>query len=459
MNSIRMRIIVFLVIGLGVLNVIAGVFIYDYSREEIEELFAAEQAQLARTIDGLISSTSIPDSTEAIVSSVPDIQEDQPSQYYGHEYEAKIAYQVWDLHGNLLLMSENAPLYPLSATAPGFSEIKYDNIRWHIFALYSNSAQKWIYTAQQDAVRQELIGLIASDNLSTMAVVNILVLVIVIIGVFFGTKPLTEFSRELAERHANNLKPITLDVKQELFPIKSAINALLERIQKVLVHEKNFNADLAHELRTPLAAIKVHVQSIELKERLSDTSGQAVRKIIKSIDNMSHMIEQLLLLNRLESEFQKIVAEDIHLFDLAKEAITLLPSTVLAKYEFELKGDDVVAVGNRALLQTLLRNLIENAHKYSQPNSLITVEVSKIGKSPVISIEDNGPGMTDEQKSNSIKRMYRVSDTQTYGSGIGLSIVMKIVDLHGAKLEFLDKESEPGLIARVSFPASHHKSV
>lgn len=452
MNSIRFRIIVFLIVSLTVVNAIAAYYIYHYSADEVEELFAAEQAQLARIIDGVISSTSIPDSTEAIVSAVPHISDGDTSVYYGHEYESKIAYQVWDLEGNLLLMSENAPLYPLSATTPGYSKIEYENTSWYIFSLYSNSAKKWIYTAQQESVRQELIDLITSENLIAMLIVNLLVLGMVIVGVFYGMKPLTRFGLELANLDANNLQPIDVDVKKELIPIKDSVNGLLKRIQQVLVHEKNFNADLAHELRTPLAAIKVHVQSIELKEKLGDESSNAIIKIVKSIDNMSHMIEQLLLLNKLESEYQRIVAEEVNLFDLAKEVITLLPANVLAKYDFELQGHNVVAIGNRILLQTLLRNLVENAHKYSQDNSLITIHVKMHEDVPAIDIVDNGPGMTDEQKSNSIKRMYRVSDTQSYGSGIGLSIVMKIVDLHGGKLEFLDKPDGNGLIARVKLP-------
>src|SRR5690606_24335112 len=120
----------------------------------------------------------------------------------------------------------------------------------------------------------------------------------------------------------------------------------LEKINHVLTHEKNFNADLAHELRTPLAAIKVHVQNIELKEKLSPESTQVITKIIRSIDNMSHMIEQLLLLNRLESEYVKIRAENVNLLDMAKEVISLLPVNVLAKYDFELQGENLTVSGN-----------------------------------------------------------------------------------------------------------------
>ncbi|WNO10820.1 ATP-binding protein [Teredinibacter sp. KSP-S5-2] len=452
MNSIRNRIILLLVIGLTCVNVVAGFYIYRYTKLEIEELFAAEQAQLARTIDRLVSTTSIPDSPDAIVSSVPEMEGIEASAYYGHDYEAKIAYQVWDLEGNLLLTSENAPLYPLAATTPGYSEIKYNDIRWHIFALYSNTANKWIYTAQQESVREELVDMLTRDHLFAMALTNLLVLTIAILAVLFGMRPLFRFSAELSERGENNLNSIDLPVIGELAPIKQAINDLLERIHCVLTQEKNFNADLAHELRTPLAAIKVHVQNIQLKETLRGESEESVHKVIRSIDNMSHTIEQLLLLNKLESEHGRMSVEEIDLYMLAKEVIMLLPDYVLAKYDFELQGEKTVILGNRTLLNTLLRNLVENAYKYSKEKELIIVRVGSENGHSMLDVIDNGPGMTDDQKLNSVRRSYRVSDTQTYGSGIGLSIVMKIVDLHQAGLAFLDKDEGEGLIARITFP-------
>lgn len=455
MISIRRRIILFIIGSLTIVNIVAGIYIFHHTQSEIEEIFDAEQAQVARIIDQLISETSISNDHDLAVSLVPDIQGSKYTQL-GHEYERKIAYQVWDLEGNLLLMSENAPYHPLAATASGYSTTEYEGRTWHIFALYSNTEKKWIFTAQQEETREELIELITADQVFSMFVVNALVLLIVVAGVIVGTRPIETFSRELASRDGANLARIDLPLSKELLPIKDSVNRLLERIESALLQEKSFSADLSHELRTPLAAIKIHAQNIELKEQLSEESTRSLRRMIAGVDIMSKTIEQLLLLGKIEAESHSMMQEEVPLISLVKNLFTILPADLHKKNELELEGDEIIVMGNNALLTALLRNLIENASKYSETGTPITVTVksgdSASNEYALVEISDRGPGMTDEQKVNSLKRHYRVSDTQTYGSGLGLSIALKIVELHKGKLEFKDRSTGSGLIATVHLP-------
>ncbi len=151
--------------------------------------------------------------------------------------------------------------------------------------------------------------------------------------------------------------------------------------------------------------------------------------------------------------------EEVGLHDLAKEITFLLPSNILAQYDFELKGDHPFIQGNCALLDTMLRNLLENAYKYSQPDGHILISTGESDGSAFMVVTDNGPGMTDMKKENAIKWHYRVSDKQSYGSGLSLSIVQKIVALHRAELSFRDGnkgsgyegEGASGLEAHVRF--------
>ncbi len=454
MMSIRRRIILFLIGTLFVVNIVAGGYIYHHTRSEIVEIFDAEQAQVARIIDQLISETSISDGHSVSISSVPDIQGSQFTQL-GHEYERKIAYQVWDLEGNLLLMSENAPYHPLATTASGFSKTEYEGKTWHIFSLYSNSEKKWIFTAQLGETREELIELITVDQLVSMFVVNVLVLVVVVSGVIFGTRPIETLSQELSNRDGGNLAKINIPVSKELLPIKESVNRLLERVEGALHQEKAFSADLSHELRTPLAAIKIHAQNIELRENLSEESVHSLKRMIAGIDVMSKTIEQLLLLGKIEAESHSMMQEEVPLLSLLKNLFTILPSQLHQKNELELSGEDVSVLGSHALLTALFRNLIENASKYSDAGTAITISVAATGNQATVEIADSGPGMTDEQKVNSIKRHYRVSDTQSYGSGLGLAIALKIVELHKGSLTFKDPISGKGLIALVSIPKVH----
>lgn len=457
MSSIRYRTIVFLIGSLLVINMLSGYYIYQHTQEEIEEIFNAEQAQVARIIDQLITDTAVFDAKETSITQVPNIQGNNTSQL-GHHYEQKIAYQVWDLDGNLLLMSENAPLYPLSATVPGFSQIQYGDKAWHIFALYSNTAKKWIYTAQNHEARDELIELITRDQIRSMLLVNFLVLVVVVIGVIAGTQPILVLSRELSTRDGSNLNSIDIVLSKELHPIQQSINHLLKRINITLHQEKSFNADLSHELRTPLAAIKIHAQNIELKETLSKEGQRSLTRMISGVDIMSKTIEQLLLLSNIESQKHTHMHEEVGLLDLAKATFTLLPSQMHQRNDIELEGDNVFVQGNRVLLGVLVRNLIENASKYSDENTPITVTIKQEHTSAIIDVADRGPGMTDTQKTNAIQRRYRVSDTQHYGSGLGLSIAHKIVELHHGKLRFTDQKSGSGLVASVQLFLKLHST-
>lgn len=449
MSSIRFRIISVLLLSLVIINSISGFYLYRHVQHEVEEVFNAQQAQTARTIDQLLSELGFTDPQTLATSKVPDVQEPANTYTLGHHYEKKIAYQIWDLQGNLLLMSENAPLYPLAAMAPGFSRNDYVGDSWYIFSLYSNATEKWIFTAQKAETRNELIELITFDQLITMLLVNVLLLLVVVPGVILGTRPITRLSREIAQRDGNQLAPITTPVSQELQPIREGINRLLERIQNKISQEKSFSADISHELRTPLAAIKVHAQNLEIRESLSDEGQLALERMSLSVDSMSNMVEQLLLLNRIENMQQTMVQESVPLLETARDVLAFLPPDYHRHTEYQLQGQEVHIAGSRALIKALFRNLIDNASRYSGDDAEVDVFVGLSGADAFIEVQDNGPGLTDKQKRNAIERHYRVSDCQRYGSGIGLSIVKKIVDLHEGNIVLTNVAQGPGLSVKV----------
>jgi Signal transduction histidine kinase len=468
MRSIKLRITLSIVICLIAANFAAGYYIVVDTKEELTELFNAEQAQLARIIDSIIARGISSPEDIASIADVANINEDRYSNS-GHHYEKKLAFQVWDKEGNLWMMSRNAPLYPLSAQTPGFSKIQYGDAVWHIFSLYSSASSSWIYTAQRAEVRDELIGLIILDLLIPLLFITLIVIAVVTICVHLGTLPIKRFTAALQERDDTNLASLDTQLPAELEPIRHAVNNLLRQVNEALNRERSFNADAAHELRTPLAALRVHAQNLQLGQQVSGETANAVNKIILSIDKMVHTVEQLLLLNRLDAHRLYDLADSVNLASLTRETIAELPAAALSDYDFELQtptstttsrdeaseeewNEAVLSIrGNHNLLRNLVRNLIENAYKYSAHNTAIKIAIEISDKYLTLTVIDQGPGMTDEQKANATDRFYRVSDRQQYGTGLGLSIVMRIVTLHKAELSFNDNPDGHGLACSVKF--------
>lgn len=339
----------------------------------------------------------LPGDEQSLITEVPSLADDTRSAI-GHHYEQKLAFQVWDSHGNLWMMSKNAPLYPLSAQSPGFSKINYDDANWFVFALYSTSTNSWIYTAQLEEVRNELIGLIVADQLIPSVLASLVVLVLIVFAVYFGTRDITKFSTEVASRGSSDLSAIEIEIPEELEPIRKSVNALMQQIQQAISREKSFNADAAHELRTPLAALRVQVQNMSFSDPQNTGRNEHIRKMLLSIDRMAHTVEQLLLLNRLDAHKLYPLDEDVNLLVVAREVISDLSLEVLEKYRFSVDGNDAVIKGNHNLLVNLLRNLVENAYKYSPEQTSVRIQIMQDESVATLEVIDSGPGLTDEQK-------------------------------------------------------------
>lgn len=451
-RSLQRRIMSTSLLLLLALNLISIMFIVHHTHAEIAEIFGAQQAQLARTINQVIHDLESDNTLTSSVSPVPQFLDEDHENQFGHYYEQKIAYQIWDLDGNLLLRSANAPLEPLNQTKKGFQTVKIQDTNWHVFGVFSDVTKRWIYTAQNQESREELVNYIVRDYVFNLMLINSVVILILALGVVYGLKPIQAFSKALRQKNADHLEPIDVAFCEELIPIQNNVNLLLHRLEKTLAQEKAFNADVSHELRTPLAAIKIHGHNIQQQEPLTAAGQNAIQRILDAIDDMTEIIEQLLLLDRLESASTATTLIDLH--HLAKQVLAGLPETMHDTHPFELLGERSYIQGHEALLNLLIRNLVENSVKYSAANTPIIISISSTQSEVKLEVIDQGPGMTEEQKTNALKRRYRVSDSQTYGSGLGLSIAQKIVNLHAGQLAFLDTPTGSGLQVNVRFHPS-----
>lgn len=261
------------------------------------------------------------------------------------------------------------------------------------------------------------------------------------------TRPLYDLQLELNNRTPDNLQPITLpESVSEVDAVTAAINQLVSRLNLTLDRERMFTADVAHELRTPLAGLKLHL------ELMAKVHGVKVEPLLLRLDQMTESISQLLQLARVGQSFsagsyqQVMLIADVVL-PIQGELETMLAHRGQTLRVPTITDRDVTVSGDATLLRVLLRNLVENAHRYSPENSVITICVSPGS----LAVEDEGPGI-DEAKSGELSKAFVRMDSRYGGIGLGLSIVTRIAQLHDAQFFLNNRKPEPGARAWVKFP-------
>ncbi len=448
MRSIRKQVLAW-VMGFLALTLLVMLSIsYLKALHEIEEIFDAELAQTAR----LIGQLAMADAQGNSLSSTISVPLDESNKY---KYEKFISYQVW--HGDkLLLKSSYAPEEALSTVA-GFRDVRYGDQRWRVFGLHIADSGYRVYTSEDTVAREELSWYFAVQSLGVMFWAFPLFALIVAVTVDRGLRPLRRLSAEVGNRDVHQLSPVVgSHVPKELLPLVNALNALLARLDAAISRERRFAADASHELRTPLSAIRLHSQ-LAMRASSVEESRQSLEKLIHAVDQSTYMIEQLLALARLSPESGAVPLEEVDLADLCQTLVEHLSETAAEKdmdIVREYATADLARVNsNRQLLHTILRNLLDNAIRYSPPGSKIQCNIIQDGVDTIISIQDNGPGIPEDQLEQVKERFTRLAGQDIQGCGLGLSIVSQAVECIGARLILKNRaDGQSGLIASVVLP-------
>lgn len=265
---------------------------------------------------------------------------------------------------------------------------------------------------------------------------------------------LTHLAKELSVKASNELTLIKpQDYPAEFHPMLTELNLLFSRIHSDYDRNKRFSADAAHELRTPMTALKTQAQlALEMTE--PQEQRKAIKNVIISINRSIHVIQQLLTLSRLDHEEKLNDVSQIDLESICAELIAFIyPQALEKNIEIELKNECTHPIidGNEAALGILLRNLLDNAIRYTPNNSRIDVKIIEHNHNILLQVIDNGPGIPEEYRDKAFDRFFRVLGTKQTGSGLGLAIVKQITDLHKAKIYLQTSESGQGLTVTVFF--------
>ncbi|MFZ0218955.1 MAG: ATP-binding protein [Candidatus Aquirickettsiella sp.] len=372
-----------------------------------------------------------------------------------HQKQLRYKFQLWDGDGRLLLSSEKTPTAPL-INKPGLSDKIIDGQKWRTFTIYDTQRGVILVLAEQYAARHTMIhDMLVSDTYLTLFIYPLSgIFIWLIIG--SGLKSIRFFAKEMAERAADHLDPVDLnEVPVEISPLVDELNKLFLRLQQAFEREQRFAADAAHELHTPLAALKTQAQ-VALKTTDPQECYMHLKQVIASVDRCSHVIQQLLTLCRLSPE--TIMPEhftQVNLSRIAAEVIAqLAPQAILKRIEIELiaKDFDYTLLGNTTGLHVLIRNLVDNAIRYTPTEGVIKVLIFNKSDAIILQVIDNGPGIPNKLRVRVFERFFRALGTNAQGSGLGLAIVEQIAKLHKGSIALDTPAEGSGLQVEVRFP-------
>ncbi|WP_058972701.1 two-component system sensor histidine kinase PmrB [Type-D symbiont of Plautia stali] len=302
--------------------------------------------------------------------------------------------------------------------------------------------------ARNDRVENEIREAIASLLLPSLVMIA-LTLLLSFWAINWIIRPLRLLQDSLAHRSADNLTPLPIySEMDEIVAVTSSINQLFSRLDHTLQQERLFTADAAHELRTPLAGLRLHLELLhQQKVPQSDM-------LIERIDQLMHTVEQLLMLSRAG---QALAGGHYQLLQWQKDIMQPLQPEMAELYEQRQQtllwpqGKDIPQQGEAVLLRLMLRNLLENASRYSPEGSEVKVKMQQDKQQVIIEVWDQGPGI-DADAAEELTQAFRRRDQRYGGSGLGLNIVLRIVQMHRGRLELVNRQDSSGLIARCYLP-------
>lgn len=459
MNSIRGTLLWVLLGTLGTLMAVAGWLSYRAGLQEAGEMFDARLVQSTRVLVSLVDAplselNAYPG--EPIVlrgwhGQAQGVGEDLAFED-GHAYENKLAFQVWDARGRLLLRSDSAPLTPLADRVPGYADVVIDGVRWRAFTLRSREG-RWFQSAESSDIRQELATDIAGGTLLPLALSLPLMALVIGWSVALATRSLRRLSHEIGQRDPERLELLDPEhVPREAQGLVRALNSLLQRLDVALVRERRFVADAAHELRTPISALKVHADNARLAQDADDREDSQ-RLLAESVTRVERLIAQLLSLSGAGGVGGARQRTRLSLDALARTEIDeLRPLAEHKRQTLQADLDDVQVSGDEFALGLLVRNLVENAVRYTPDGGTVAVRVSRDGAHAVLEVEDSGPGIPDADRERVFDPFYRRLGSGQAGSGLGLAIAREVLAAHRGTIA-LDRSTRlGGLAVHVALP-------
>jgi len=455
LKSLQARLLALLLSMVTLVWLCAGLLTWIDTAHELDELLDGHLAQSAALL--VVQQTG--HGQEPLESAVPlaaqSAADDAPTL---HKYAPRVAFQVFH-EGQLTLHSANAGTRPMAQTTRGFETVHLaGGTEWRVFAAQGNEGDVQVFVGEQTQSRKAILWAVLQGVLTPLLYALPLLGIAGWLAVRRGLAPLRALSRVLEARQPQDLDVVVLgDVPSEIEPVVQSLNALFDRIGLMVAAERRFTADAAHELRTPIAAIRMQAQVAQGAGADNQQRAQALRQTIEGCDRASHLVAQLLTLSRLEVSSDQAPMGHVNVSALAQRVAADLALTALERDQvLELEATDACPIAaDEMLTGVLLRNLLDNALRYSPPGAKVCLAVSQTARQVVLQVEDSGPGLPEADRARLGERFFRVLGSGQTGSGLGWSIVRRIAAVYRAEVAVDSSTLLGGLCVTVRWPRNN----
>ena len=418
MNSLRMRLLLALVAMLALAALVMGGVTYRNVLAETEALFDYQLRQMA---------LSLRDQGE--------IAPDQVRAFADEQLDFVV--QIWTVDGRSIYASREHSALPARALL-GLADVRVGGETWRTFSVAS--PERVIQVAQPRQIRERLAADAALRSVAPLLFLVPVMALLVWWVVALTLRPLRQVAADVRRRDALSLSPLaTVSLPEEVSPLVTALNALLQRLSQSFDTQRAFVSDAAHELRSPLTALKLQLQ---LLQRANDDASraEAIGALSAGIERAVRLVEQLLALARSEPGAPPAVMAPLDLSEVVRQAVAdSVPFARSRGTTFELFADaPVTLVGEKTALAALARNLADNAVRYAPPGARVEVRVSNEAGVPTLQVDDAGPGIPAAERERVFDRFYRRAANDEAGTGLGLAIVRSVAAMHGASVTLAD---------------------
>ncbi|WP_439586303.1 ATP-binding protein [Hydrogenophaga sp.] len=418
LNSLRTRLLGLLLLAIVGAAGVQATIVYQQARAEADGMFDYHMEQMAQALRAGVPLPGLP------------LSGGEPPPPEAFDFFV----QVWTHDGLRVFQSGANASLPQRAVL-GFSNMQIDGRPYRVYSM--NSRTQVIQVAQDMQPRQDMARSIAWRTVLPIVWIAPLLMLVAWAVVSVSLAPVARVRRQVAERGADELAEVGEEgLPDEIRPLVRELNLLFGRVRQAFDAQKHFVAEAAHELRSPLAALRLQVQGLQ-RARDDATRELAVERLLAGIDRATRLVEQLLVLARQQAHgVEATTAQPVALATLAAQVVAdAAPWAAAKRIDLGLDAVDATPVqGHAEPLRILLANLVDNAVKYTPEGGTVDVGLRREGAELVLSVEDSGPGIAEADRDRVLDRFYRVPGSATTGSGLGLAIASAIAQLHGSVL-------------------------